>query len=233
MLKEKTLDLLNGEEKNFENIFSICIGNLFNIQQRFIDYIGQQYSNWSTDIRECTLKLGNERVFDVEYIGTTSQSDNFWFSSEVEKLIPDAGTQLMTNARKNLERYGFTDLAQPKIELIGDINGYNLSMIYMAFIDAKTAYFCGLGNTNIYMFVKNLDEKLFDRINSVEFSNRIMKLISTFNVNHRLMVKAILTENDIEYTEEDNEILAKFNDTSITITFENGRIKNCLGNLSL
>lgn len=234
MLKEKTLKLLNTEEKNFKNLFSICIGNMYNIQNRFIEYIGE-YSRWDTDLTKCFLQL-DERKYDVEYIGTTSTTDNFWYSAELESVIPDKGAKLIKKARKNLEKFGVKDLASKKVQISGDINGYNLSMIYMAFTNANTAYFCGgSDDAKIYMFVKNLDKQLFRRINSLEFSNRIFEIISTFNVNHKLMVKAILTENDIEYYEEGNNIIAKFNEKSIlTVSFDtNNWLEKCSGNLSL
>ena len=49
------------------------------------------------------------------------------------------------------------------------------------------------------------------------------------------MIKALLTENEIKYTVEENNILAKFNEHSIiTIEFDsNDRIINFSGNLSL
>lgn len=72
-------------------------------------------------------------------------------------------------------------------------------------------------------------------MNSVEFSNRVMEIISTFNVNHKLMVKALLIENQIEYSENQNTIIAKFNnDSIITVEFDNNDLLiNISGNLSL
>ena len=62
-----------------------------------------------------------------------------------------------------------------------------------------------------------------------------MEIISRFNVNHKLLVKALLIENEIEYKENPNSIIAKFNENSI-ITIElddNELIKNISGNLSI
>lgn len=54
---------------------------LFYIKKRFIDYIGK-YNHWDTNLERGFLKL-DDRLFNVEYIGTTSVSDNFWYSSEL------------------------------------------------------------------------------------------------------------------------------------------------------
>ena len=85
------------------------------------------------------------------------------------------------------------------------------------------------------MFVKNLPEDIFKKMNSIEFSNCVMEIISEFNVNHKLMIKALLNENEIEYSDNQNNIVAKFNDKSIlTIEFDNNNLlRNISGNLSL
>lgn len=233
MLKKETLDLLNTDGLNYKNIFSICIGKSYLFQSRFIDYIGK-YSHWDTNIKEGILKL-DERLFNVEYIGTTSTSDNYWYSSELESLIPDEYVNLMIKIKKTMQSLNLEQLTEGKIPLTNDINGYNLSMIYIAFAPENVAYFCGSGDTSIYMFVKQLPENIFKKMNSVEFSSKVMEITSTFNVNHKLMVKALLCENEIDYNDDDNNIVAKFNENSIlTIEFDNnGLLKKVSGNLSL
>lgn len=233
MLKKETLGLLNSEGLTYKNIFSICIGKSYLFQSRFIDYIGK-YSHWDTNIKEGILKL-DERSFNVEYIGTTSTSDNYWYSSELESLIPDEYVNLMIKIRKTMQSLNLEQLTEGKIPLTNDINGYNLSMIYIAFAPENVAYFCGSGDTSIYMFVKQLPENIFKKMNSVEFSSKVMEITSTFNVNHKLMVKALLCENEINYNDDNNNIVAKFNENSVlTIEFDNnGLLKKVSGNLSL
>lgn len=233
MLKKETLGLLNSEGLTYKNIFSICIGKSYLFQSRFIDYIGK-YSHWDTNIKEGILKL-DERLFNVEYIGTTSTSDNYWYSSELESLIPDEYVNLMIKIIKNMQSLNLEQLTEGKIPLTNDINGYNLSMIYIAFAPENVAYFCGSGDTSIYMFVKQLPENIFKKMNSVEFSSKVMEITSTFNVNHKLMVKALLCENEIDYNDDNNNIVAKFNENSVlTIEFDNnGLLKKVSGNLSL
>ena len=233
MLKKETLGLLNSEGLTYKNIFSICIGKSYLFQSRFIDYIGK-YSHWDTNIKEGILKL-DERLFNVEYIGTTSTSDNYWYSSELESLIPDEYVNLMIKIRKTMQSLNLEQLTEGKIPLTNDINGYNLSMIYIAFAPENVAYFCGSGDTSIYMFVKQLPENIFKKMNSVEFSSKVMEITSTFNVNHKLMGKALLCENEIDYNDDNNNIVAKFNENSVlTIEFDNnGLLKKVSGNLSL
>lgn len=231
MLKKETLSLLNTEEINYKNIFSICIGKSNLFHTRFMDYIGE-YDYWNTNLKEGILKL-DEKSFNVEYIGTTDISDNYWYSSEIERVIPDEYVNLMINTRKIMQSLNLNQLTEVKIPLTDEVNGYNLSMVYIAFAPENVSYFCGSGNTSIYMFVKQLPENIFKKINSIEFASRVMEIISTFNVNQKLMVKALLCENEIEYRVDKDNIIAKFNENSIlTINFNNNGVR-ISGNLSL
>lgn len=159
MLKKETLNLLNSNDVDFKNVFSICIGKSFLYQSRFINYLGK-YNHWDTNVKEGVLKL-DDKLFNVEYIGTTSTADNYWYSSELESVIPDAYVNLMINTRKFMQSLNLQKFTEGKIELNNDVNGYNLSMIYIAFAPENVAYFCGSGNASIYMFVKDLPEDIF------------------------------------------------------------------------
>ena len=232
MLKDKTIELMRENGFDFKNIFSACIGKTFLFQKRFIDYLGH-YNNWNTNIKEGILYL-DDRAFNVEYIGTTSKADNYWFGSETEDMIPDDYIELMLNIKEKMRNLNIPDeVGGARIPLTDEITGYNLSMIYIAFASENVAYFCGSGDVSLYMFVKNLPEDIFKQLTSVEFSTVIMGIISSFKVNHKLLVEALLLENDIEYEINENKIIAKFSETSIlTVQFDdNNLISNISGNL--
>lgn len=231
-LKEETLKLVDLNNISFKDLFSICIGKVYSNQRKFIEYIGK-YDRWDTDVTTGILKL-DDKEFNVEYIGTTApSSDNFWYSSEIEKVIPDSGVELMIKTRKAMQDLNITEYTKPKIELKDDINGYNLSMIYIAFAPQDVAYFCGSGNSNIYMFVKDLPANIFEKVGSNTFIATVMEIISNFNVNHRLMIKAFLTENDCKYIETENSIIADFSEVSkIMFTFNGDIFKKAEGNLN-
>ena len=233
MLKNETLQLLMNREVNYTDIVSVAMGKSFIVQKRLINYLGQ-YGRWNTDVTQGVLTL-DDRSFDVEYIGTTSKSDNFWYSAELEKVIPEKYTEMVANVRKTLSEIGLVGLAEPKIVLEGGINAYQLSMIYCAFAPQNVGCYCGSGDLTIYMYMKNLPDELFRKINSAEFSSMVPQIISNSNVKHRLLVEAILIENEIEYHKDNNNIIAKFNEQSVlTIEFgENDLIKSINGNLSL
>ena len=232
MLKKETLNLLNNDNIGFRNIFSICIGKTFLFQKRFINSL-EKYNSWSTSVKEGILKL-DDKIFNVEYIGTTGDDDPYWYSAEMEKVIPDQFTNLIVSSKKNMEVLNFSKLTEKQIFVVDFINGYNLSMIYIAFAPLNVAYFCGSGNPSIYMFVKNLPDNIFEKIKPEEFATTIMSIISSFDVNHKLLVKALLIENDIDFVDNNDNIVAKFNENSNFIVKFNdkGLITNISGGLN-
>ena len=216
MLKNETLNLIKNE--NFKDIFSICIGKTYINQKRFIEYIGKYYK-WNTDVKKGILQIDYKK-FDVEYIGTTSNSDNYWYSAEVEQVIPNKYKKIIKSVKKEMEKINIKEISSSKIPLKDEINGYNLSMIYIALAKENLAYFNGSGDTSIYMFVKKLPKELFRRMTASEFSASVMEIIGQFVVDHKLLVKALLIENDYPFEEKDNKIIAKFSERSVlTIEF--------------
>jgi len=230
MLKKETLDLL-GKNRDFKSIFSICIGRSWLYQIRFKDYLGK-YGRWDTSVKEGVLKL-DDRTFSVEYIGTTSDSDNYWCSAEMEKVIPDDYIDMMMNTRKTMESLSIPDLTEKKICMDEEVNAFNLSMIYLAFAPQNVTYFCGKGYTSIHMFVKNVPNEIFRTMEPKEFVTRVPEILSEFDVDHRLMIQGLLSENDIEYQMDEKSIVAKFRENAtITIKFnENNFITNISGDL--
>ena len=98
MLKNETLKLIDLKKPDYKEVFSICIGSSYLKQVRLGKYISK-YNSWNTNIKQGILQL-DDVAFDVEYIGTTSNTDNYWYSSEIEKIIPDEFVYLMLMVRE-------------------------------------------------------------------------------------------------------------------------------------
>ena len=195
MLKSKTISLLY--DNNYKNLLSISIGKPYLFQRRFINYIGK-YNNWFYDVKDGYLKI-DERYFDVEFIGTTSNRDNFWYSADLEKIIPSKFLNLLSSSKSNLEKNKFGELTSSKILLDDKINGYDLSMIYIAFCKENVAYFCVGEDVKLYMYVKTLPKEIFTNPTAEEILYTIIEVISMINVNHKLLTHWLAIEYDCKY----------------------------------
>ena len=224
MLKNRTISLIL--DNDYLNLLSISIGKPYLFQRRFIEYIGK-YNNWYYDVKEGYLKI-DERYFNVEFIGTTSSQDDFWYSADMEKLIPDKFLNLLYSSKKNLEKYKFNELTSSKIVLNDKINAFDLSIIYIAFCNENVAYFCVGEDVKLYMFVKDLPNELYAKPTVSEILYTILEVISKINVNHKLLTYSLALEFDYNYVEKDNNIIISSNDNSkISLKFDKfNRITN-------
>ena len=226
MIKDKVLDLIDVKKAKFKEIFSICIGDVYIRQIRFAKTLNENY-RWDTDITKGILEI-DEKEYKVEYIGTTSERDGCWFSANIETRVPKKYSNMISNIKERIKKLNIEEFSNDKILIQGDKNGHNLSIIYTAFANDNVAYFpgVGVGELSIFMFVKNLPKDIFRKISMQEFLITVPKLLA-FEIDHKLMVKALLIQNDIHFKESMFEIKAEFDkDSFIKIKFDlRGRIK--------
>ena len=103
MLKKETIGLLDKNNVDFRDIFSICAGKSFLYQIRFREYVGK-CNQWHTELNEGILKL-DDRIFNVEY-----------------SMIPDEYVNLMINTKKIMQSLNLPKVTENKIELSNEIN---------------------------------------------------------------------------------------------------------------
>ena len=233
MLKKETIKLISSDNPSFMDILSISVGKVFVFEERLKDHIGN-YAHINALFKQGELYL-DDKLYLVQFMGSTSPEDNCWFSSEIEKVIPDYYKTTMVETRKTMERMNYKELMEKKIPLHDDVNGDTLAIIYTAFAEEDTAYFCGVNNISLYMYIDALPDKIFEKITSSTFCVTVPQIISKYSVNHKIMVKALLIENDIEYEEQGNNIVAKFRNgenSDVNVLFDDlGRIKRVEGSL--
>ena len=229
-MKQETLQLIDKNNVNFKDLLSICIGKVQANQEKIVDYIGE-YNHWYVDGNTGILQLDDKQI-SFEFIGTIALNmDNFWYSADVEKNIPATSYELIKKTKKLMSDIGLEKLAQSKIELNEKegITGENLAMIYIAFSQEKVGYFCGnMGpNAYMYLFMKYLPSKIYEPVNVSRFMFIVINLIMNkkLNLNHKLLVKAFLLENDCHYIELQDKIIGTFPDDSrIIIEFSGEKI---------
>ncbi len=218
------------KEMSYRDLLSICIGKAFANQKNFQDFLGT-YHRWDTDVTQGVLLI-DEKVFEVEYIGTTSKRDLCWYTAEQEQIIPDEGVQIMMRIREFLKEKEVPQFYFPKAKLTNEINEHNLAMIFCMLADQKVCYFNGSGEVSIVMFVKNLPETIFQPVSADRFFHIVMYLIQNYDIHAREMIHSFLLENDTDFLEEENKIIGFFeNGNEIEFQFEGEKLVHIEGNL--
>jgi len=228
-MKQENLEKIE-KGMSYQDMLALCIGKAFANQQNFQEYLGP-YNRWDTDVTKGKLYI-DDKTFDVEYIGTTSKKDMHWFTAEQEQVIPDEGVQMMMEIKEFLKEEEVPEFYFPTAKLTEEVNEHNLGMIFCMLADKNVCYFNGSGEVSIVMFVKNLPEEIFKPVSAERFARIAMQIVSNYNLNAQDMIQSFLIENENEYLEENNKIIAFFeNDTEIEFQFEEGKLLRIEGNL--
>lgn len=225
-MKKNILGLIQFDKNNFKDLLSVCIGKAYSNQLELVEYIGE-YARWDTDVTQGKLVLGDNKTFDVEYIATTSISDGMWFSAELEKQIPDAYVQLAIQVKKVMQDNNIPYEAKIKLDDSTGITAANLAYINCTLCQENVASFNGGGNVSTFMFVKNLPDKIFEQIDANKFISRVTELISSNDLNHKLMIESFLLCNDCKIEREKNKSIGIFNNGSaIEFSFAGNTLEN-------
>lgn len=196
------------KEKTFKELLSVCIGKVYANQLALGQYLGN-YKRWNVDINEGKLMV-DDKEFDVEFIGTTSAHDGMWFSAELEKIIPQEYLNILREVKENLVENGLEEFYFEKIRLDDTYTDHALAIIYTALAKENLCYFKGSGDISLFMYMKGLPETLFKPINSEKFFSLSTIILKNFEVDHRLMLKALAINNHNEIEENESEIIIKF-----------------------
>jgi len=216
---------------SYQDLLSICIGKAFANQESFRSFLGE-YRRWDTDVTQGVLVVG-EKVFEVEYIGTTAKGDSLWYTAEQEQVIPDAGIKMMLKIKKFLREKDIPEFYFPRAELSPNLNEHDLAMIFCMLAEEKVCYFNGSGEVSIFMFVKNLPEDIFKPVPAQRFFQIVMHIVQNYPVNAKEMIESFLIENETEYLGEENKITAFFEDhTEIEFQFKENQLVKVKGNLN-
>jgi hypothetical protein len=215
---------------DFEELLSVCIGKVYSNQIEFQEYLGN-YQRWNVDITKGELLI-DDKKFDVSFIGTTSKSDGKWFNADLER-IPEEHLRALLDAYKNIEKYGLSELLPKKIRLADLHTDHSLAIIYTALSGKNTCYFKGSGDVSLFMVFNELPEALVKSVDANKFANRIISIVKTFDVKHRLLIKSFAISNGNNFAEEGDSIVVKFgSESSLTFKFDDvGRVANISGNL--
>lgn len=208
----------SNDDKNFENILAMCIGKVYSNQLELKEYLGN-YSRWDIDLNTGKLYL-DEKEYDVEFIGTTSKSDNMWFNADLEQ-ISDKFLQLLYKAIKNIRDYVAGDLLPRKVELDDIFTDNAIASLYTAFADEDVCYFKGSGDVSVFAFIKGLPKEVFAPIDASKFFDRVYDVILEFEVNNKLLIKGFALNNENEIEEIEDKLIVKFkNGEEIVYTFD-------------
>lgn len=222
------------DRTDWTQVVSAVFGGMLRVQDMIEMYVAKG-QGWNVDFATHKIKIGNS-TYPIQFIGSESIQSNDWlWGWENINGFDDSLLELVDEARAFGEKVGFDALTVPNLPLTQSVTGYILSMIACGISDKDYGYYpCKHSGGVAFVALYDLPEKFFAPVNSTGFISNIMKAISLYELDHKILVEGFLAWNGCDYHWEDNNIYATFeNKEQLLIRFENigdkKRIKNIDG----
>ncbi len=209
------------DRTDLRQVVSAVFGGMLHVQDMIDMYVAKGQS-WNVDFAAQKIKIGNS-IYPIQFIGSESIQSNDWlWGWENINGFDESLLTLVNEAKAFGENVGFDILTVPKLPLTESVTGYILSMIACTISEKNCGYYpCRHSGGVAFVALCDLPESFFEPVNSTGFINNIMKAISLYELDHKILVEGFLEWNGCEYHREENDICATFeNKEQLLIRFE-------------
>lgn len=206
------LDKLDIDKSNWRELLSACVGKATLLQKRVFKLLVEG-SNWQVDFDSGKIYF-DEREFDMQFIGSESFSSNTWLwgykniNGFDERLL-----ELANKAHEFGEKFGLSAFSTPQFELDEDFNGHTISMVACTAFDEQNYYRIEYEGGAAYVAFRT-DVVFEEPVLANELLSVVNECLSTYELDHKILVKGLLLSCDMKFSESPNEIVANKNELS-------------------
>ncbi len=206
------LDKLGVDKSNWSELFSACVGKATLLQKRAFKLLVEG-GNWQVDFDSGKIYF-DEREFDMQFIGSESFSSNTWlWGYENINGFDERLLELANKARKFGEKFGLSTFSTPRFELNENFNGHTISMILCTAFDEQNYYRIEYEGGAAYVAFRS-DVVFEEPVLANELLSVVNECLSTYELDHKILVKGLLLSCDMKFSESPNEIVANKNEPS-------------------
>ncbi len=219
MKKKSILDCpVEFGKGDFLQLLSLSVGRMISVQTAFGEIIGD--NGWNVDLKSGTIRFG-ENIFKSGVLGSESETGGTWLWAwaNTEGGLPEIAAAPSRRARKLLA--DCAEFQNGKFMLDDIHTGHNLAMISCAVSEKNLCYYrCPYSGGAAFVTVENLPESVFEPVPAERFVRTLMDIISSFYCDHRLLAAGFLYQNGTDFVQSDSQIIAKFPEITLKLTFE-------------
>ncbi|WP_148790349.1 DUF6882 domain-containing protein [Campylobacter concisus] len=206
------LDKLGVDKSNWSELFSACVGKATLLQKRAFKLLVEG-NNWQVDFDSGKIYF-DEREFDMQFIGSESFSSNTWlWGYENINGFDERLLGLANKAREFGEKFGLSAFSRPQFELDENLNGHTISMILCTAFDEQNYYRIEYDGGAAYVAFRS-DAVFEEPVLANELLSVVNECLSTYDLDHKILVKGLLLSCDMKFSESPNEIVANKNELS-------------------
>lgn len=209
--KSHFLDELGIDKSNWSELFSACLGRAMLLQKRLFKQVVEA-SKWQADFESGKICF-DKQEFDMQFIGSESFSSNTWlWGYENVNGFDERLLSLANMAREFGEKFGLEAFSTAQFELDEEINGHTLSMVACVALGEELSYY-KIDYDGGAAYVAFRAETIFkEPVFASEVVSVVNECISAYELDHRLFTKGLLLGSEIKFSENKDEIVAKFKD---------------------
>ncbi len=206
------LDKLGVDKSNWSELFSACVGKSTLLQKRAFKLLVEG-SNWQVDFDSGKIYF-DEHEFDMQFIGSESFSSNTWlWGYENINGFDERLLELANKAREFGEKFGLSAFSTPRFELDENFNGHTISMVLCTAFDEQNYYRIEYEGGAAYVAFRE-DVVFEEPVLANELLSVVNECLSTYDLDHKILVKGLLLSCDMKFSESPNEIVANKNELS-------------------
>ena len=217
--KSHFLDELGIDKNNWSELFSACLGRAMLLQKRALRLLVQD-SKWQADFESGKIYF-DEKEFDMQFIGSESFSSNTWlWGYENINGFDERLLALANRAREFGEKFGIEAFIAPQFELDEETNGHTISLVACVALGEELSYY-KIDYDGGAAYIAFRAEAIFkEPVLANEVISVVNECISAYELDHKLFIKGLLLGSEIKFSENKDEIVAKFKD-ELSFKFDN------------
>jgi hypothetical protein len=204
---------------SLKSVFSRYAGWSSAVQLAFQEYLGEH--TWNANLQDGTIDFGSGRVFPVQFLGSESEVSGTWLWGWANEGL-DAAPRVLEacgRAREFGRQEGIVEFVEPRFPLTG-LTGHSIAMT-VAGVVGNCAYYRGpYGNGAAYLLVGSIPEKLLAPTDCSRAVAIITRVISVFELDHRIMVRSFLASQEFAIDETDRRIVGSKPGGRVEVTID-------------
>lgn len=177
--------------------------------------------NWSCDMLEGKLTYGDDKVFDIQVIGTYSENEKSWLWAWANNQsgIPETFLQSSLAMRDLGTRHQFQDLTTPKLQMDTDPGSY-FSVIAVGVLQDSCYVPLTFKGLKVYVTVRSKEVDSKARTAPALICSHFTNLAASFRFPHKYCLHYYLTAKGYQVENCGNNILAKNGEDQILGIFD-------------
>lgn len=186
--------------RDFESIYSACLGRVFLAQSRFERDVVKK-RDFKLNLNEGTVSFEDE-VYTVQYLGCES-NDNIWVWGWDETKRPNEDVFEFTEQIKDFGEVYFAEYAKiGKFQIKKENFARDLTSTISAMFGNYVSHGAKTPHGLIYFAVSNLPADLFEVLDLKSFVDIVAHCAKTMKINHKIFIEGFLSFFDIDYRYE-------------------------------